>query len=510
LPESAIHVILSMLWIDRPKLAHCALTTRCVGETPMVGCSSIWHQSVGKAVRSVGSCLPIVILGLAGATLIISGAFGLPPREVVLDATSNKMTDRMVKDGIQSTCAAVKPYPGDLGSTAKYRYDDFELSFTYQGPYGCVTFKLIEGGTCGDFSLYSPTFNPANRAANFLGDPGNSGNGREMSVILNNGQQITVVVNDRIGNATADCRMTLARVIGPAAHDFDSSGTSDIAWRQNGTGAVALWAMNGATVAGTASLGTVPANWSIVGQGDFNADGRDDLLWRDAASGTVAIWFLDAPTVKSTAIVASVSNNWAIVGVHDFNGDSKADLLWRDTNGNLAVWYMDGAQVLGAGFLAQVPTEWSVAGVADFDGDGRGDILWRNTNTGAVAIWFYEGAFAGSLVATVPTSWSIVATGHFAASASAHIVWRDPSGNIAIWGMDGALINTTRMLGTVPTNWVLIGTGDFNADGFADLLWRDTNTGTVAIWFMRFETVSSTAVIGTVPTDWVIQNVNAN
>ena len=109
----------------------------------MVGCSSIGHQSIGKAVRPTESFLLIVFLALAGATLIISGAFGLPRHEIVLDATSNKMTDRMVKDGIQSTCAAVKPYPGNLGSTAKYRYNNSDFGFTYQGPYGCVTFKLI-------------------------------------------------------------------------------------------------------------------------------------------------------------------------------------------------------------------------------------------------------------------------------------------------------------------------------------------------------------------------------
>jgi hypothetical protein len=57
---------------------------------------------------------------------------------------------------------------------------------------------------------------------------------------------------------TVGCSIGVYASITPAAHDFDSTGTSDIAWRQNGTGAVALWMMNNGTVAQTATLGTFP------------------------------------------------------------------------------------------------------------------------------------------------------------------------------------------------------------------------------------------------------------
>jgi FG-GAP-like repeat len=480
----------------------------------MTGHLSIRPHSTVTITQRVGSSLTIVFFVLAGAALIFTGG-AIASFQFALDllASSPTMTDRMVRDGVQSTCAAVKGYPGDFGTTAAYRYRTSTI--TYNGISGCHTFKVVQGGTCAHISLYSPTFNPANRAMNYLGDTGNPGNGREMSVSLLQGVTITAVATDIVGNATADCFVRVLALITPAAHDFDSIGTSDIAWRQNGTGVVAVWLMTGGTVAQSAALGSVPNNWSIVGQRDFNGDGKDDLLWRDTTSGTVAIWFLDGPTVKSTAAVGSVPNNWSIVGCHDFNGDGKADLLWRDTSGNVAIWLMDGAQVVRTTLLGQVPTDWSVAAVADFNGDGQGDILWRNTSTGEVAIWFIIGALpiAPTLLATVPLTWSIVATGDFSQDAIADIVWRDTSGNIVIWTMDyvlGPRVVSSNLLGTVPVNWTLVETGDFKAKGVADLLWRDTTTGAVAIWFMDGPAVGSTAVLGTVPTDWVIQNVNVN
>ncbi len=433
----------------------------------MIGLSGIRHWSIGTAARRVGASLRLVFFVLAGAALIFTGALAGNLYNFFLNASSPTMMGRMVRDGFQSTCAAVKPYPGDFDTSSGYRYR--LQTYVYDGPSGCVTFKVVQGGTCGHFSIYAPTFDPTNRAANYRGDTGNPGDGREMSFRLAHGQTITFVANN-VSTTTPDCTVLVNGYITPAAHDFDSTGTSDIAWRQNGTGAVALWMMNGTTVAQSASLGTVPANWSIVGQRDFNGDGKDDLLWRDTTTGTVAIWFLDGPTVKSTATVASVPTNWTIVGSHDFNGDGKADLLWRDTSGNTAIWLMDGAQVLQTGSIGQVPAEWSVAAVADFSGEGSADILWRNTSTGAVAIWFVDGVDVPSrtAVATVPTTWSIIATGDFDGDTRADIVWRDTSGNIATWLMNGPSVVETNFLGMVPTNWVLIESGDFNANGSTD------------------------------------------
>jgi len=317
---------------------------------------------------------------------------------------------------------------------------------------------------------------------------------------------------DGFGGATGNIQLNVSTVGPQPAHNFNADIRSDIAWRETGTGTVAIWLLNGATVSQSGGLGTVPSNWQIVGQRDFNADGKHDLLWRDTTSGAVAIWFLNGTAVSSSAGLGTVSTTWTIAGTGDFNADGRGDLLWRDTAGNTAIWLLNGSQVVQSGGIGTVPSPWTVAGVADFNGDGKADILWRHTSSGVSAIWFLNGVTVAStaVIGTVPTNWSIIATGDFNGDGKADIVWRDTSGNVAIWLMNGSTVLQSSVLGAVPANWIIAETGDFNGDGKGDLLWRDTTSGAVAIWFLNGVTVSSSAGVGTVPTSWVIQNVNVN
>jgi FG-GAP-like repeat len=433
-----------------------------------------------------------------------------------LTSASFTMNGRLFLDGIEKLCNDIKPFPGESGTAVPFRYAT--NTFTNTGPSGCVTFKLVSN-TCAHLSIYAGalSFNPANKAASYIGDTGIGSSADELSVFLNSGSSVTLVVtgSGRADIPPPDCPFTIQADITPAAHALSGFDRSDIIWRQNNTGTVALWLLPDHAGFGSfdTSFGSVPANWRIIGQRDFDANGQDDLLWRDTNTGTVAIWFFVFPaTVGSTAGVGTVPPNWSVVGIGDFNADSKGDLLWRDTSGNVAIWLMNGAQVAQTAVIGQVPAVWSVAAVADFNGDGRADILWHNTSTGQAAIWFMNGVTVTStaVIGTVPTSWSIVATGDFNADSMADIVWRDIGGNVAIWLMNGASILQTGSLGAVPTYWVIVETGDFEGNGKADILWRDTNTGTVAIWFMNGLVVASTTNLGAVPSDWVIQNVNVN
>jgi len=40
-------------------------------------------------------------------------------------------------------------------------------------------------------------------------------------------------------------------------------------------------------------------NWQIVGVGDLDGDGKADLVWRNNHSGDVAEWLMDGATLKS-------------------------------------------------------------------------------------------------------------------------------------------------------------------------------------------------------------------
>jgi hypothetical protein len=293
-------------------------------------------------------------------------------------------------------------------------------------------------------------------------------------------------------------------------HDFNGNGMSDIAWR-DGSGDVALWLMNGASVVSAGGVGGVAATWQIVGQRDFNGDGRHDLLWRDG-NGNTAIWLLNGTQVTSSLSVGNIATTWTVIGTGDFNGDNLGDLLWQDGSGNLAVWLMNTASVISSGGIGNVsPIVWSVAGIGDFNGDGRSDILWRDTN-GNTAIWFMSGTqVLSSLgVGNIPTTFSVLGTGDFNGDGKSDIAWRDGNGNTSIWLMNGASVLSSGGIGNVPLNWTMAQTGDFNGDGKSDLLWRDTS-GDTAIWFMNGVSVASSGSIGNIPTAvWSLQTLNSN
>ena len=301
-----------------------------------------------------------------------------------------------------------------------------------------------------------------------------------------------------------------------ATHDFNGSSSnpqSDIAWRENASGATAVWFMNGSTVNDVGGFGPVPNTWSIVGQRDFNGDGAHDLLWRDT-SGNVAMWFMFGKLAPTVANLGNVSTNWVIAGTGDFNGDDKGDIVWRDTaTGAVAIWLQNGATSLARVTIGIVPPQWVIAGTGDFNGDGKADLLWRDTTTGAVAIWFMNGTAVLSTagVGSADGTWKIAGTGDFNADGKSDILWRqDGTGVVSIWLLNSGTVGGAGNLGAAAANWVIANTGDFNGNGKTDILWRDPATGAVAIWFIDRLSVASIASVASAPPSWVIQGLNAD
>src|SRR6266508_1336428 len=119
-----------------------------------------------------------------------------------------------------------------------------------------------------------------------------------------------------------------------------------------------------AQVVQTGSLGAVSSNWTIAGTGDFNGDGKADILWRDNNTGTVAIWLLDGLQVAQSGGIGTVPSNWLMAGTGDFDGDGKTDILWRDANtGTAAIWFMNGLQVSSSAGLGAVAADWTIQGL---------------------------------------------------------------------------------------------------------------------------------------------------
>ncbi len=126
-------------------------------------------------------------------------------------------------------------------------------------------------------------------------------------------------------------------------------------WR-NTDGTIAVWTMNGSTIASSDVLVAAgapvkpDASWLVAGIGDFNADGNSDLLWRNS-TGALAEWQMNGSTIASSGsptlagIAVTPDATWHIIEIGDFNGNFNSDILWRNDNGALAEWLMNGTSI---------------------------------------------------------------------------------------------------------------------------------------------------------------------
>ena len=207
--------------------------------------------------------------------------------------------------------------------------------------------------------------------------------------------------------------------------DFNGDGKSDIVFQNaNANGAVYIWSMDGTTISGNDSgmPGVAGADWAVKGVGDFNGDGKSDIVFQNTASdggGAVYIWAMNGASIAGdgTGYVASAGADWVVKGVGDFNGDGRSDIVFQNANENGAVyiWSMEGTTISanGSGMPGVAGADWAVKGVGDYNGDGKSDILFQNTTSGAVYIWDMDGAHiinpGAGWVATAGADWHATA-----------------------------------------------------------------------------------------------------
>jgi FG-GAP-like repeat len=283
--------------------------------------------------------------------------------------------------------------------------------------------------------------------------------------------------------------------------DFNGDGKTDILFRKD-DGTVSLWLMNGLSVIGSTTLLGADANWRVTHVGDFNGDGKADVLWQNT-NGAVTLWLMDGITVISQVGLLGPDPGWKVTHVADFNGDGKADLLWQNTNGAVTIWLMNGTTTISAVGLLGANPDWRVTHTGDLNGDGKADLLWRNTN-GAVTVWLMNGTsfISGTGILSDP-NWSITHIGDFNGDGKSDILWRNTNGAVTAWLMDGASnIAGVGLLGADP-NWRVTHIGDYNGDGKSDIVWRNGNDGSITMWL-----INGTAVIDRPgifgPSPWVI------
>lgn len=136
----------------------------------------------------------------------------------------------------------------------------------------------------------------------------------------------------------------------------------------------------------------------------------------------------------------------------------------------------------------------------DLSGDRKADLVWRYRPTGQNALWTMNGGAIASpaFLTTVPTvDYTIVGSGDFDGDGRADLLWRLPGlARNAVWLMDGSTIREGAMLPDLPDlapyEWRVAGLGDLDGDARADIVWermrRDVNglesTGDLTVWLM--------------------------
>lgn len=208
------------------------------------------------------------------------------------------------------------------------------------------------------------------------------------------------------------------------AGDFTGDGNTDILWRQQGSGVIGLWEMQG-TQRVNALVQTDPKAinsdpvWEVVGVGDFTHDGKADILWRNRNTGENGFWEMDGINQVKVHRLTSIAadSGWEVGGVGDFTNDGNTDILWRNSKtGQNGFWEMGGDASLIQAHLIEpvdIASNWQIAGVGDFSKDGRSDILWRKSDDGKNGIWILHGGVRTDVFAGLPASlpadgWNIV------------------------------------------------------------------------------------------------------
>ncbi len=144
------------------------------------------------------------------------------------------------------------------------------------------------------------------------------------------------------------------------------------------------------------------AGFSIVGVGDFGGPvnatsgaAQTDILWRNDSTGEVSIWYMNGDTFASEVALVGPTirdQRWQIEAVGDFNNDLEADIVWRNrVTGQNTIWLMNDETVGAAVVLESISRDWTLAGSGDYNGDLNADIVWRNQGTGENVIWLMNG-----------------------------------------------------------------------------------------------------------------------
>ncbi|MCX5651626.1 MAG: VCBS repeat-containing protein, partial [Planctomycetota bacterium] len=223
--------------------------------------------------------------------------------------------------------------------------------------------------------------------------------------------------------------------------DTDGDGKADVLWRGS-DGRFAISQLDGLTVAATTTFAYNPGRaWRVIAFGDVNGDEKADIVFYNASTSQVAVWLLNGPSIAGGGLLGSLPSATPLA-VGDINGDGNRDIVWRRSNGQIWGWLLNGtsAPVSTRIGTTVVGTDWQVPVIADLDGDCMDDLIWRSRSTGMVISWKMHGltldAFA-ILHPGISTDWTIEGAPDIDGDGKREVLWRNKStSQTAIWTMN--------------------------------------------------------------------------
>lgn len=208
--------------------------------------------------------------------------------------------------------------------------------------------------------------------------------------------------------------------------------------------------------AGGTSLGFAGSKWSFVGDGGSGElSGR--VFWH-SDQGEVVFWDTSGAS-SPRAWLGQASLDWRVTAIADTTGDGAADVIFQNQDGRVALWQVTGSAVVAQAVIDIVTPDWRLVAAGDLNGDGRADLLYRNGADNRLVARFLDG-FAGigdnQVIGIASTDWNIADLRDMNGDGREDILWRNPSGDFAVWTMDGARVLSQQLLDKVSPDWVLL------------------------------------------------------
>jgi hypothetical protein len=103
-------------------------------------------------------------------------------------------------------------------------------------------------------------------------------------------------------------------VVGVA--DLNGDHKLDLVW-QHSTGNLAAYYMNGTIASGAIDVSLNDPTWKVRAVGDYNLDGHPDLIFQNIVNGQIAAWLLtgaNGATLLGSANVGTINLVWTLSG----------------------------------------------------------------------------------------------------------------------------------------------------------------------------------------------------